>query len=287
MVIEPTIYNFRKELQNLGYSKPAVDNYPRYAQNLLDHSKENPKNITNKHIKKYHEHLKTRPNKRRKGVIGQSYVYSQMLAIKLYFEYLERTKAIKRNPYTLRIRQADKKQRAVFTQGQIRELYRSCESLQETVIIHLCYGCGLRRTEAENLNIKDIDLEQKLLFVRKGKGKKRRAVPLTQTIANDLKAYYFETFKTRKKGEGSFLVNSYGNGMLGNNIYGVFKRMLSRNETLHQKGFCLHSLRHSIATHLLENEMPVEMVRDFLGHEQLGTTQIYTHIGLSKLKMDE
>lgn len=287
MIIENTINDFRRELLNLGYSNTAVNNYPKYAQNLLDYIKEIPQKITDNHIKNYYEYLQTKPNQKRKGTISQSHVYSQLLAIKLYFEYLERTKIIKRNPYNLRIKQATKSERIVFTQEEIQLLYKNTQNLEEKTILHLCYGCGLRRSEAQDLNIKDVNFEQKLLFVRKGKGKKRRVIPLTQSVVQDLKGYYNYTEIVRKENEESFLVNINGNKMKGSNMYELFKRILKRTQSIKPENYCLHSLRHSIATHLLENEMTVEMVRDFLGHTQLGTTQIYTRINFFKTKLHQ
>lgn len=287
MIIENTINDFRRELLNLGYSKTAVNNYPKYAQNLLDYIKEIPQKITDQHIKNYYEYLQTKPNQKRKGIISQSHVYSQLLAIKLYFEYLERTKNVKRNPYNLRIKQATKSERIVFTQEEIKLLYQNCQNIVEKTILHLCYGCGLRRTEVELLNLKDINFEQKLLFIRKGKGKKRRVIPLTESIVSDLKDYFIETEIIRKETEESFLININGSKMKGDNVYNLFKRILKRTQSIKYENYCLHSLRHSIATHLLENEMSIEMVRDFLGHTQLGTTQIYTRINFLKTKLHQ
>lgn len=283
METDNTVYHFRKELQGLGYSKNTVNSYPKYAQGLLDYSKENPQKITGKHIKSYHEYLKTKPSQRRKGTISESHIYSQMLSIKLYFDYLERTGTVKQNPYNLKIKQPIKNERTVFTQQQIKILYKSCVTLQEIIIIHLCYGCGLRRSEAENLNVKDINFEQKLLFIRKGKGKKRRVIPLTELIVNDLKRYYYQTEIYRKT--ETFLINEKGNAITGNTIYETFKKLIKRIKGINENKYCLHSLRHSIATHLLENEMSIEMVRDFLGHSQLITTQVYTRINLLKHKL--
>ena len=223
MIIENTINDFRRELLNLGYSNTAVDNYPKYAQNLLNYSKEKAQEINDIHIKNYYEYLQTKPNQRRKGVISQSHISSQLLAIKLYFEFLERTKSIKRNPYNLRIKKTSKNERIIFTQEEIKSLYITCQNLQETIIVHLCYGCGLRRTEVELLDIKDINFEQKLLFVRKGKGKKRRVIPLTEAIVNDLKDYFITTEIIRKPNQESFLINANGTKMRGNTIYDLFK----------------------------------------------------------------
>jgi integrase/recombinase XerD len=283
--MDDTINDFRRELLNLGYSKNVVTNYPKYAQYLLDNTKETAQKITDQHIKNHHEYLKTKPNQKRKGLLSESHIYSQLLAIKLYFEYLERTKAIKRNPYTLRIKQAVKNERIVFTQEEIQILYKNCTNIIEKTILHLCYGCGLRRNEVELLDLKDVNFEQKLLFVRKGKGKKRRVIPLTEAIVKDLKEYCSYTEIIRNENQESFLININGDKMKGQNVYDLFKNLLKRIKTLNPEIYCLHSLRHSIATHLLENEMSIEMVRDFLGHSQLRSTQIYTRINFLKTRL--
>lgn len=286
-MIENTINDFRRELLNLGYCKNIVDNYPKYAQNLLTYTKETPQKITDVHIKNYYKYLQTKPNQRRQGFISESHIYSQLLAIKLYFDYLERTKIIKKNPYNLRIKQTTKSERIIFTQEEIQILYKNTLNLEEKAILHLCYACGLRKSEVELLNVKDVNFEQKLLFIRKGKGKKRRVIPLTESIVNDLKGYYDYTEIVRKENEESFLVSINGYRMKGQNIYNLFKRILKRTQSLKPENYCLHSLRHSIATHLLENEMSIEMVRDFLGHSQLVTTQIYTRINFLKTKLQQ
>ncbi len=285
--MDDTINDFRKELLNLGYSKNVVANYPKYAQNILDYTKVLPQKITDVHIKNYYEYLKTKPSRITKKAISESHIYSQLLGIKLYFNYLERTKIIKRNPYNLRIKQTTTKERIIFTQQEIQMLYKTCQNTLERTILHLCYGCGLRRNEVELLNLKDVNLEQKLLFVRRGKGKKRRVIPLTQSIVKDFKEYFIETKIIRKETEESFLININGSKMKGDNVYDLFKKLLKRTQNLKPENYCLHSLRHSIATHLLENEMSIEMVRDFLGHSQLVTTQIYTRINFLKTKLQQ
>lgn len=287
MIIEDTINDFRRELLNLGYCKTVVDSYPKHAQNLLDYVKETAQKITDQHIKNYYEYLKTKPSKITKKTISKSHIYSQLLAIKLYFEYLERTKAIKRNPYTLRIKQTAKNERIIFSQEEIQILYNQCYNSIEKTILHLCYGCGLRRNEVELLNLKDVNFEQKLLFIRKGKGKKRRVIPLTEAIVKDLNEYCIYTKTYRKEEIQSFLISSLGNPIKGNTIYKTFKKVLQRTQSLKPENYCLHSLRHSIATHLLENEMSIEMVRDFLGHSQLVSTQIYTRINFLKTKLHQ
>jgi integrase/recombinase XerD len=284
-MLENELYDFRKELQNLGYSKGVVNNYPKYAQNLLNYTKTEAITITENQIKEYYEYLQTKPNQRRKGIISQSHIHSNLLAIRMFFEYLQRIGKIKRNPYTLKVKSPTRNQRNILTQEEIKTLYKTAQNLEETILLHLCYGCGLRRSEAQDLNIKDVNFEQKLLFVRKGKGKKRRVIPLTEKITTDLQEYYKQNQWYRNENQESFLINIQGNRITGTTIYENFKKLLQKTKiNTSDKNICLHSLRHSIATHLLENEMSIEMVRNFLGHQNLKTTQIYTRVNNLKLK---
>ena len=284
-MLENELYDFRKELQNLGYSKGVINNYPKYAQNLLNYTKTEAITITENQIKEYYEYLQTKPNQRRKGIISPSHIHSNLLAIRMFFEYLQRIGKIKRNPYTLKVKSPTNNQRNILTQEEIKILYKTAQNLEETILLHLCYGCGLRRSEAQDLNIKDVNFEQKLLFVRKGKGKKRRVIPLTEKITTDLQDYYKQNQWYRNENQESFLINIQGNRITGTTIYENFKKLLQKTKiNTSDKNICLHSLRHSIATHLLENEMSIEMVRNFLGHQNLKTTQIYTRVNILKLK---
>ena len=284
-MLEEQLYNFRIELQNLGYSKGVINNYPKYTQNLLNYNKISAEKTTENQIKEYYEYLKAKPKSNGKGTISQSHVHSQLLAIRLFFEYLQRLGKIKRNPYTLKVKSPVNNPRNILTQNEIQILYKNTQNLEEKTILHLCYGCGLRRSEAQDLNIKDVNFEQKLLFVRKGKGKKRRVIPITEKITNDLQAYYKQSELYRNENQEAFFITRQGSRITGTTIYETFKKLLEKTKiNTPEKAICLHSLRHSIATHLLENEMSIEMVRNFLGHQNLKTTQIYTRVTNLKLK---
>ncbi len=284
-MFENTIYEFRKELENLGYCKNVVDNYPKYTTIFLEYTKQIPPEVSTDDIKTYHEHLQQKPHKTKDKKLSQSHVHTQMLAIRIYFEYLERVQKIIKNPFTLKLKSPISEVKTILTQEEIASLYKHCQTAQEWAIMHLCYGCGLRRSEAQNLDVADVHLDKKLLFVRKGKGKKRRVIPITAIIANDFETY----LQIREKllfneRETAFLIDNRGNRMQGNTIYKTFKDLLKRTKTQYNQEISLHHLRHSIATHLLENEMGIEMVRNFLGHQNLNTTQIYTKINQLKMK---
>ncbi len=270
---DETILLFRKELQNLGYSKNVVNNYPKQIRNFLDYQKKHFTEIHTQDILDYHLHLKTIIGTRTKKPFSESYIHSILLAIKLYFEYLQRTGAIKINPYQLKIKSPKSEERKIFTQEEIKRLYSKSNQLQ-TIILHLCYACGMRRNEAVELKTNDIDLENCLLYIRKGKGRKRRVIPFTKQVKKDI-----EFFLSVEKNKTENLLN-----ITATRIYEEFKKLLKKVELENQK-FTLHCLRHTIATQLLEQGMELEKVRDFLGHEYLGTTQIYTRVNYGNRKL--
>ena len=270
---EETVLQFRKELQNLGYSKTVVNNYPKQIRAFLSHFKKSFTEIHTQDILDYHLHLKTIIGTRTKKPFSESYTHSILLAIKLYFEYLQRTGAIKINPYQLKIKSPKSEERKIFTKEEIHKLYSKSNQLQ-TIILHLCYACGMRRNEAVELKINDIDLENCLLYIRKGKGKKRRVIPFTKQVKKDI-----EFFLSVEKNKTENLLN-----ITATRIYEEFKKLLKKSG-LENKKFTLHCLRHTIATQLLEQGMELEKVRDFLGHEYLGTTQIYTRVNYGNRKL--
>jgi len=259
------IYLFRKELQNLGYCKTVVNTYPKTIERFLNHCKKPKGDIKTTDILDYHKILQTTKSRITKENLSESGIAGKMRAIRMYFDYLQRTGIIKINPYQLKIKSPKSEERKVFTAEEIRKLYNKSSELQ-TIILHLCYACGMRRNEASELNTKDIDLENCLLYIRKGKGKKRRVIPFTKQVQKDIKDFIFSS--ERKE----YLLN-----ITATRIYEEFKKLLKK-AGLYRQGFTLHCLRHTIATQLLEHGMELEKVRDFLGHQYLGTTQIYTRI---------
>lgn len=271
---EEIILQFRKELQNLGYCKTVTDSYPRQIRTFLEFTKKENTAIKSEDILNYYNHIKTVKGKRTRKPFSESYITGILLSIKLYFDYLQRTGIIKISPYQLKIKAPKSEERKVFTKEEIKKLYNKSTSLQ-TIILHLCYACGLRKTEASELKTTDIDLENQLLYIRKGKGKKRRVIPFTKQVKNDI-----EFFLSNENNSTEKVLDSRGN-----KIYREFRKLLEESGLLKNEGFTLHCLRHTIATQLLEQGMELEKVRDFLGHEYLGTTQIYTRINYGTGKL--
>lgn len=267
-----TIIQFRKELQNLGYCKTVTNSYPKQIAKFLRYIRKENFEVQSKDILDYYSYLKTVVSPRTKKPLSDNYLHTILLAVKLYFDYLQRAGTIKINPYQLKIKYPKSEERKVFTNEEIRKLYNKSNELQ-TIILHLCYACGLRRTEAVSLLLNDIDLENCLLYIRKGKGKKRRVIPFTKQVQKD----FIFSIENRNKEEN--LLN-----ITGSRMYEEFKKLLKKAD-LYKQGFTLHCLRHTIATQLLEQGMELEKVRDFLGHEYLGTTQIYTRVNYGTGKL--
>ena len=146
------------------------------------------------------------------------------------------------------------------------------------------------RNEAVQLNINDIHFKTGVLYVREGKYKKRRVIPMTEKVIADLKNYYlherhsYTSIRTTQD-EEAFIVNNYGTRMTGGSYDKILKSIIENSAVAYLKDkISLHNLRHSIASHLQQSGAKLEYVRDFLGHSSLNVTQVYTHIKQRQLK---
>ncbi len=145
------------------------------------------------------------------------------------------------------------------------------------VIFDLLYGCALRVSELCNLNIEDIDLNTKTVRVF-GKGSKHRIVPLGEKTIQTLKEYFISIDNDKEK----FLVNKNGTKIYPRFVQRIVKKYISLVSDI--KNNNPHTLRHSAATHMLDRGADLLAVKEILGHENLSTTQIYTHVSVERLK---
>jgi integrase/recombinase XerD len=189
----------------------------------------------------------------------------------------------------------------VLTLDEINTLYettfyKSHNTREGTMVIHeavsqrdramlgIYYGCGMRKNEGINLDVKDILTERKLVLVRKGKGCKERYVPVTGGNLDHITEYLHDgreyLLAKAQTGTGAFFINQYGTACRADALSTRLDKLVERsdNSNLQGKQPTLHTLRHSIATHLLAQGMDIEMIQQFLGHATIESTQIYTHI---------
>ena len=268
---------FRRYLLHLGYGKTTVQMVPNCIKDFMSYVEKPIAHIDKQDIICFYNYLKERPNQRRSGGLSDQYIQHHVYALKQFYSWLELTQQIAVNPMSgLRFPSPKSKPRTVLTFTQIQSLYQVTQTLKERAFLGVFYGCGLRRSEAERLNLKDIHFTENLLYVRQGKSDKRRVVPLSKNVHHDLKQYALHERFAINDQETSFLCNTKGSRMKANSFQRLLKKLLDKSNLSNE--ITLHSLRHSIATHLLENGVSIHYVRDFLGHRHLESTQVYTHV---------
>lgn len=277
---------FSRHLQRLGYNRPSWESQPACLHEFLHRLEQQGitdiKDVTPRHIREHYNYLLERPNRQRGGLLSGSTIEQHLYALKLFFQWQEIAGAIIANPISgLIFPRHTSPQRAILTIDQVKQLYEVCGSLRDKAMLGIFYGCGLRRTEGEQLNIADVQFRNQLLYVRQGKGKKRRVVPMSSQVAGDLQDYFYHERsqyiqEQTEDSQQAFILNYYGQRMRGPDYSRKFKLLLQKAELPNH--YSLHHLRHAIATHLLEGGLSLEQVRDFLGHSCLESTQLYTRI---------
>lgn len=290
-----SFYQYQKRLGYVENSYKARFNYlNEFLQWLEQQGMLDITQIQAPEINRYYGYISSRPSKKDGGALSQKTTHSHMRIIRDLFEMLLRNGEIQINPCSTLNFPYPKisEERTVLDQDEIKQLYQATETAQERAILSLAYGCGLRVGELVKCNVEDIRLREKILIVPQGKGNKRRVVPMSSGVAKDLSNYYYNERDELSKGrdfkpnQNAFMLHSRGGRMQKDTYNKHLKVLIERtgNLELKEKQITVHSLRHSIATHLLEQGIAVEQVRMFLGHSQLETTQIYTHISKEQLK---
>jgi integrase/recombinase XerD len=290
------IEEFTTFIQQIGYSKSSQYAIPYCVEEFLSLVHKPVNSINQNDVWRFYEYLQTRPLKKRMGALSNAMINHYIFGLRTFFSWLETTHQITHNPISnLKFKRLESNTREPLSQEEIQAVFKATKSSKEKALIHLFYSCGLRRTEAENLNIADIHFTQNKLYVREGKGVKRRVIPFNEAVKKDLELYVLNAvgrmqnseLKTDKKTEiktelKPFMLNKNGLRMSGDSYNTALKSIVKRAGI--EKEITLHHLRHSIATHLLENGLSIEFVRDFLGHTHLEATQIYTKVFTKQLK---
>jgi len=169
-----------------------------------------------------------------------------------------------------------KKLPVVMSKEEVRQMLKSPKLLKHRLILGMLYGCGLRRFELLNVELKDLDFNRKMLHIVQGKGRKDRYVPLPDILIRGLKTYIASErpvkwlFNGRPDKEGKPTPYSE------NGIQWVIRE--ARKNTGQLKEITAHIFRHSYATHLLEDGLDIMSIKDLLGHASIATTMVYLHV---------
>lgn len=271
-----TVRNYRGDSKK--YSTPVTE----FLEWLEKQGISSISDVTNSIAVDYVDYLMERPNKRLNGTLSDSSINKHLFALRLFYENLFEQKRIDKGIILASKTDLTRKERIALSEQEIKELYNHCTSQFESALLTLAYGCGLRRTEIVQLDVWDIQFGKGVLLVRSGKGGKRREVPMSDQVVEYLRAYLLEQrteimIRTKSK-DKAFLFSSLGRRISGGHLNKRLKELVNRtkSESMLSKNVTLHVLRHTIATHLIERGATMDFVREFLGHSELDTAQIYT-----------
>ena len=283
------IQAFAAWLYQVGYSEGTQNMLPTLVREFLRQQQiTDISNIRQAQVKRFYSWLQIRPLKKRSGALSEMMIHHYVYALRTFFSWLEVTEQMDYNPISgLTFKRPTQNGREPLSRAEVSRLFEAASSGKETALLHLFYSCGLRRSEGAALNIPDVRCKDHLLYVRAGKGAKRRVVPMTAAVAKELETYWLEErcgYSAKKvKDEEAFMLNRVGCRMSGSGYNELFKELAGKAGLAGE--ITLHHLRHSIATHLLQSGMSLEYVRDFLGHSYLESTQIYARPDATQLKL--
>jgi integrase/recombinase XerD len=213
----------------------------------------------------------------------------KVACLRSFYRHLRRTAVLDTDPTAhLRAPKQSRKLPQVLSRDEVAELLRQPRgtepaALRDRALLETMYACGLRASEAIGLEVGDIDLESGILRAR-GKGAKERLVPIGSAAAAALTAY-LQRGRARLVGdrwEARLFVNQRGGGLTRQGLYKIVQR--------HAVGAGLaakmspHTLRHTFATHLLAGGCDLRSLQEMLGHADIATTQVYTHLSAERLK---
>jgi len=254
------------ELKISKSSEHTIKSYIRANEELLNFVGKNPEQISQDDVKKFlAENISQK---------ASSSVILFLSAIRYSFSNI-----FQRDP-TVGIKRPKKERKipSVLTKKEIRNLLSVIENKKSKLMISMIYACGFRVSELVNLKINDFDLDENIGHVRQGKGRKDRIF----NIPENLKKLIEKQIKKQSEKNETHLFSGRKGALSSRNLQKIIKKAVDKTEI--KKSVSPHTLRHSFATHLLENNVDIRKIQELLGHADLSTTQIYTHISREELK---
>lgn len=263
-----------------GLSENTINAYRRDLSGFLDF-------CTNKgilgveYIKR--NHLNSYILNLRQESLNPRSVVRKIASLRGFFKWLCANSYIQSNPASaIEQPKLPKRLPKVMTLQEIKEVFHSNLNSRENLIVELLYDCGLRVSELVNLKTSDIDLKSRYIQCF-GKGSKERLVPFGKKAKESFSKYLKERDIILAKynlDSKRLLINDSGRFITRQDVYNFVRKL---GEKIH-KHISPHTLRHTFATHLLENGADLRIVQELLGHSDVSTTQLYTHITKKRLK---
>lgn len=260
---------FIEVIQLKGYSVSTLKTYRNEFGVFLNYLKQTPaENCSTEDIRHYILYCINELQ------LSEATVHSRINAIKFYYEQV-----LKREQFLLEIPRPKKRLQLpkVIAPTDIKRLFEAIANLKHNTMLKLCYGLGLRVSEIVNLKITDIDSHSMQVLIEQAKGKKDRYVNLPESILPQLRSYFIE-YKPKKY----LFEGQYGGQYSTRSAQQVFKNALQKANI--NKTVGIHSLRHSFATHLLEQGTDIRFIQELLGHNDIKTTLIYTEVSNKSIR---
>lgn len=214
-------------------------------------------------------------------------VNRKLSSLKTFFKFLQKQQIVEVNPMSKISGPKTPKRLPTFVEEQqMNNLFENItfsddlNGLRDKLLLDLLYQTGMRRAELANLKESDVDLFNSSIKVL-GKRNKERIIPISLDLKRNLEGY-FNVKQTNKIASSSLFVNDKGKALSEQNVYTIVKKYLAQITSIQKKS--PHVLRHTFATHLLNNGADINAVKDLLGHANLSATQVYTHNTIDKLK---
>lgn len=288
------IEGYRRWLELMNYVRSSIDYGPVRLADFLAwmeaHGATQVDQITGSKVRQFFEELAGRKSKTTGEVLSLATQRNYLTTVNRFARYLRQT-GQGNIEVPVHFKGQAQKPAVVLTEKEIGRLYRQCDDsllgIRDRALLAVFYGCGVRRNEAVHLKIKDVLPHRSVLYVRKGKGYKERYVPMVGQVKADI-IDYLATARPMLMGRQiheAFFVGIHGKPLGASSLYERFKKLLRLAGIEKKAG--LHTLRHSIATHLLTGGMKLSQIARFLGHSSLESTQVYTHLTAEVLAKED
>ena len=280
------LQSFTEWLTLLGYSPLSIPGLSGSVKGFLQYQEATGKllleQLTATDANCFIAYLQTKIGERTKKRLSNNHINKYIQSLKLFSRHIRETgRSIV--AFTLDRLEEEKNKPAWLTKNEIQQLYEAITDtvlgIRDKAMLAVFYGCGLRLNEGTNIELSDINQNNKVLHVRKGKHYKERFVPIAEKNFEEMMLYMDYARKELLQGNQStyfFIGANKGEQMNKQSLYIRIKKLVSKASIKKKVG--THTLRHSIATHLLQSGMKLERIQQFLGHAGLDSTQLYTHL---------
>ncbi len=289
-----TLLRYLEQSEIQGMAKTTIGRRDsvlrRFIEWCSEYGIDKPQDVTKPLLERYQKHL-FYYRKKDGEPLSSSSQHNLLSPLKIFFSWLTRENYLLYNPASELVlpKKLRRLPRYVFSEKEMASVLDQpdCQTpsgMRDRVILETFYATGIRRAELCDLTVGAIDTQRYVLFVSKGKGDKDRYVPLGQRACQ-----WIQDYQTNVRpellvdpGEQRLFLTDYGDPFKSTALGDLVKRYIKKTG-LEVKGSC-HLFRHAMATHMLENGADVRYIQAILGHSDLGTTQIYTHVSINQLQ---